>query len=259
MNAAERFRRRHVSGDPFLLPNAWDLPSARMLEGSGFEFIGTTSLGVAAVAGKPDGTGSTRAETIDLARSLAQLGVGVTVDIEAGFDDDPAVVADLVAELASFGILGVNIEDGRSDGMLAPVELQVQKVEAIRRAAPELFINARTDPYWLKQDDDSFNVARERALRYCEAGADGVFVPGVSEPGVIADLVEAVPAPLNILYQPGGPTVPDLARLGIARVSCGSLLFRGALAAIEALAADIRFGRDVSGAGIPSYSAVLSG
>ncbi len=258
MHPVERFHRLHVPGDPILLPNAWDLPSARVLERSGFDFIGTTSLGVSAVAGKSDGTGSARDETVDLARLLGRLGAGVTVDIEAGFDDDPAVVADLVAELASFGIVGVNIEDGRPDETLAPVELQVQKIEAIRLAAPVFFINARTDPYWVKQDDDSFSVALERALRYCDAGADGIFVPGVSESGVIADLAEAVPAPLNILYQPGGPTVLDLARLGVARVSCGSLLFRGALGAIEALAADIRSGRQVSGAGIPSYSALQS-
>ena len=258
MHTAERFHQLHVPGDPFLLPNAWDLPSARTLAGSGFNFIGTTSLGVAAVAGKPDGTGSTRAETVDLARSLTRLGVGVTVDIEGGFDDDPMAVADLVTELASLGIVGVNIEDGRSDETLVPIDAQVQKIEAVTRAAPGVFINARTDPFWQKQDGDQFGMARERAQRYCDAGAHGVFVPGVTEPAVIADLVDAVPAPLNVLYQPGGLSIPDLARLGVARVSCGSLLFRCALGAVEALADGIRSGRDVSGTGIPSYAEVQS-
>lgn len=254
MTTAENFRQLHVPGSPFLLPNAWDVPSARVLAQSGFGFIGTTSLGVACVADKPDGTGVTRAETIALARSVAAVEAGFTVDIEGGFDDDPSRVADLVAELASFGVVGVNIEDGRFDGTLAPVEIQIQKIRAIKRAAPGIFVNARTDPYWVKQAGDRQATALERSLHYCDAGADGVFIPGAPDLATVAALTNAIPAPLNVLFQPHGPSLRELGEAGVARVSSGSLLFRRALGAIAELVDEIRAGGPISATRIPSYA-----
>ncbi|MEU6784339.1 isocitrate lyase/phosphoenolpyruvate mutase family protein [Nonomuraea angiospora] len=223
------FHDLHRPGDPLLLPNAWDYGSAALLAREGFPAIGTTSLGVAAAYGRPDAAGATRAETIELAESIKDLGVMVTVDIEGGFSDDPAEVSDLVAGLAALGVAGINLEDGRPDGTLRPIELHQRIIEAAKGHG--VFVNARTDTYWLKTGD-----TRERVAAY--GHADGIFVPGMSDLREIAEVAARTPLPLNVLHQPDGPTLPQLAAAGVARVSTGSLLYRaalhGALAAVSA-------------------------
>ncbi|TMR23035.1 isocitrate lyase/phosphoenolpyruvate mutase family protein [Nonomuraea turkmeniaca] len=214
------FRDLHRPGDPLLLPNAWDYGSAAVLAAQGFPAIGTTSLGVAAVYGKPDAAGATRAETIELAESLKDLGILVTVDIEGGFSDDPDEVSDLVASLAALGVAGVNLEDGRPDGTLRPIESHQRIIEAAKGHG--VFVNARTDTCWLRTGD-----TRERVRAY--GHADGIFVPGLSDLGEIAEVAASTPLPLNVLYQPGGPTMAQFAAAGVARVSTGSLLYRAAI------------------------------
>ncbi|TMR88891.1 isocitrate lyase/PEP mutase family protein [Nonomuraea basaltis] len=214
------FRNLHRPGDPLLLPNAWDYGSAAVLAAQGFPAIGTTSLGVAAVYGRPDAAGATKAETIELAESIKDLGVMVTVDIEGGFSDNPAEVSDLVASLASLGVAGVNLEDGRPDGTLRPIELHQRIIEAAKGHG--VFVNARTDTCWLRTGD-----TRERVRAY--GHADGIFVPGLSDLGEIAEVAASTPLPLNVLHQPGGPTLAQLGAAGVARVSTGSLLYRAAL------------------------------
>ncbi|MCA2190519.1 isocitrate lyase/PEP mutase family protein [Nonomuraea cavernae] len=225
-----RFRDLHRPGDPLLLPNAWDYGSAAMLAAHGFAAIGTTSLGVAAAHGKPDAAGATKAETIELAGKLTGLGVPITVDVEGGFSDDPAEVSDLVAALAALGVAGVNLEDGRPDGTLRPIETQREIIEAA--LGHGVFVNARTDTCWLGTGD-----TRERVSAY--GHADGVFVPGLTELKEIAGVVESTSLPVNVLYQPDGPTLAELAGAGVARVSTGSLLYRaslrGALTAVLAV------------------------
>lgn len=219
------FAELHRTGKPLLLPNAWDYASAAVLVAEGFAAIGTTSLGVAAAAGLPDGSGATKDETVALARRLTRLPCYVTVDIEGGFSDDPGEVAALGAELASLGLAGVNIEDGRDGGRLAEPAHQQRLIAALKDAAPGLFVNARTDTHWLGTGEDP--VARVRAYR--DAGADGVFVPGLTDETTIAAVVAAVDVPVNVL---AGPPLRRLAELGVRRVSCGSLLFRAALEAV---------------------------
>ncbi len=159
-----------------------------------------------------------------MARTLSRLPVPVTVDIEGGFSDRVADVAELVTELASFGIAGINLEDGRSDGTLAPVDHQVTVIGAVKRAAPQVFLNARTDTFWLGDPDRDETLRRARA--FAEAGADGVFVPGIVDDADIRAVLEAADVPLNVLYLPGKTEFSRLERLGVHRVSTGSLLFR---------------------------------
>lgn len=157
-------------------------------------------------------------------------------------------------ELSVVGAVGINLEDG-----LGSVHLHAKKIAAVKAAAPDLFVNARTDTYWLG-DRRSPDLARDTMARldaYQQAGADGVFVPGLTDPEQIAALVERVDVPLNILYSPTGPTVAQLGDLGVRRVSLGSLLYRRALgAAVEALT-DIRAGRVPKGEA-PSYDEVVA-
>ncbi|GAA4723155.1 isocitrate lyase/PEP mutase family protein [Phytohabitans rumicis] len=241
------FHALHHADRPLLLPNAWDYASAAALADRGFPAVGTTSLGVAAAAGKPDGVAATRAETVDLARRLRGLPCLVSVDVEGGFSDDPAAVADLVAELAELGVAGVNIEDGRPDGTLAPIHRQRQVIAAAKARVPEMFVNARTDTHWLRPATAAaLPEAVRRIQEYAGAGADGVFVPGVVDDEAIAALVAAVDAPLNVLFAPGRHTVAQLAGLGVRRISTGSLLFRAALDAALRTAAAVAEGGPIA-------------
>ena len=257
------FHALHHGDRPLLLPNAWDHASAAAFTARGHPAVGTTSLGVAAAAGLPDAAGVLRAENLRLARLLRPLPVLLTVDVEGGCSDDPAEVADLVAELADLGVVGVNIEDGHPAGGLAPPELTAAKVAAVRAAVPGLFVNARTDAWWLAVSDPLPEALR-RVRAYSDAGADGIFVPGVPDAATVAAVVDAVDVPVNVLHRPGGPSLAELRDLGVARVSTGSLLYRAALgAALAALdEAASAAGADRPGAADPpSYAEVerLSG
>lgn len=258
------FHALHRPGAPVLLPNAWDLASARWLAASGHRAIGTTSLGVAVGAGKRDGTGEIAAESFALALAAARHGIALSVDLEAGFSDDPDEVGRFAAELAAIGCIGVNIEDSTAAGELADVELAAAKVAAIAAAAPGLYLNARTDGYWVSAGDDAagrFDDAVTRARRYLAAGASGVFVPGMLAPATVSALASAIDAPLNVLVQPDLP-ISRLAALGVARVSTGSLLFRIALGSVSATLETLLADRDTSTApagallAVPSYAAV---
>ncbi|MFG2502956.1 isocitrate lyase/phosphoenolpyruvate mutase family protein [Streptomyces sp. NPDC048441] len=248
---AATFRALHRTGDPLLLPNAWDHASAAALAHGGFPAIGTTSLGVAAAAGKRDATGDAREETLRLARGLARLPALITVDIEGGFSERPEEVAALAAELARAGVVGVNIEDGRPDGTLTDTARQCELIHAVKETVPELFVNARTDTYWM--GGGGVAETERRAAAYRLAGADGLFVPALQDEKVISGLVAAFDVPLNVLFAPGGVTYRRLAELGVRRVSSGSLLFRAALhGAVEAARAIARGGAVPEG--LPSYA-----
>jgi 2-methylisocitrate lyase-like PEP mutase family enzyme len=248
------FAALHRGDSPLLLPNAWDSASAAALAAAGFAAVGTTSLGVAAANGLPDGHGVARAETLALARRLRGLPVPYTVDIEAGFADEPGAVAEFAAEIADAGAAGVNLEDGRADGNLAPVHTQVALIRAVKARVPDLFLNARTDTHWLAPPG-SLAEALNRAAAYLAAGADGIFVPGLADPADIRTAAATIPAPLNVLYLPGRHTVADLAGLGVRRISLGSLLFRAALGAAVETALAVREGRPTP-AHVPSYAEV---
>jgi 2-methylisocitrate lyase-like PEP mutase family enzyme len=244
--ALSAFAGLHHAEEPLLLPNAWDCASARALAGQGFRAVATTSLGVAAAAGLPDGAAATREETLRLAVALGSEPFLLSVDAEGGFSDDPDEVAECARELYALGAVGINLEDG-----LGPAARHAAKIAAVKRAAPGLFVNARTDTHWLGDGDGT--LARLDA--YQQAGADGVFVPGLTDPRRIEALVRRLEVPLNVLYSPGGPSVARLAGIGVRRVSLGSLLYRRALGAALEAAADLRAGRTPTGA-TPSYDDV---
>jgi 2-methylisocitrate lyase-like PEP mutase family enzyme len=252
---SDRFRALHQPGRPLFLPNAWDHASAAALAAHGFPAIGTTSLGIAAAAGLPDATGATRDETIQLALGLARLPALVTVDIEGGFSEDPGKVAALAAALARAGIVGVNIEDGRADESLADPAHQSELIAGIKHAAPALFVNARIDTYWLAGPrQEHVHETPARAEAYLQAGADGVFVPGLQDAAAITALVKTLDAPLNILFATTGLSRAHLADLGVSRISTGSLLFRAGLHSAVELADAIAQDQEPAPADLPTYA-----
>jgi 2-methylisocitrate lyase-like PEP mutase family enzyme len=242
------FADLHHTDRPLLLPNAWDHASATALAAQGFRAIGTTSLGVAAAVGLPDGASVVRDETLRLALTLGTEPFLLSVDAEDGFSEDPGEVGEFARELSVVGAVGINLED-----RLGLPARHAAKIAAVKSAAPDLFVNARTDTYWLGDGEGT----RARLDAYQQAGADGVFVPGLTDPARISALVRHLEVPLNILYSPTGPTVPHLADLGVRRVSLGSLLYRRALGAALETVAEIAAGGTPQGRA-PSYGEVVA-
>ncbi len=234
------FHDLHSGPEPLFLPNAWDVASALAFVDAGFRAVGTTSFGVSAAAGTPDGGRTSREATRELVHRLRALPAYVTADIEDGYSDEPAEVARFVAAL---GAAGVNIEDSTSGALIQP-ELHARKIAAIKAQAPEVFVNARVENYWLRQDA-SIDAVLERAHVYVEAGADGIFVPGATDPAALARLAHDIPLPVNVLVVPG-LTLARLGELGIRRVSTGSLPYRAAIDAAVGVAVSVRDGGPTS-------------
>ena len=233
-------------GPGFVLPNAWDAGSARVLEQVGFAAVATTSAGIAWSCGLPDGGALGREQMLEqVGRIVAAVSVPVTADLEAGYGNSPDEVGRTVARAAELGAVGANLEDA-ADGVLFGIGEAVERIAAARAAAPRdtFVLNARTDTYFAATTSDAFAETVERAVRYVEAGADCVFVPGVVEADTIRRLAAAVPGPLNVVA--GLANTIDagtLFSLGVRRVSLGGSLARTALSVLE------RAGRELLDAG----------
>ncbi|NGY58817.1 isocitrate lyase/phosphoenolpyruvate mutase family protein [Lentzea sp. NEAU-D13] len=241
------FQAMHHQNEPLILPNAWDYASAAALHAAGFLAIGTTSLGVAAAHGIPDGAGLAGEQATALAKMLADLPCPVTVDLESGFGKAPAEVADLVKTL---GAAGINLEDGRPNGLSTP-EQQATLITTVKQHAPGVFLNARVDTHW---QGTAIEETRDRAKRYVDAGADGIFVPGLTDPHDIEQLAGL--APLNVLAQQRTPK--ELGNLGVKRISTGSLLFRAALHHTVATARAVRDGGTAAAFSYAETQALIS-
>jgi 2-methylisocitrate lyase-like PEP mutase family enzyme len=233
------FPELHHQGTPFVLPNAWDVPSALAYIEDGFTAIGTTSFGVASNSGHPDGGRATRETNLTLATALVRLPCYVSVDIEDGYSDDPEAVADYVAHLP---VAGINVEDSSAEVPVDP-SLAAAKITATKRRNPDVFINARVDTYWLNQNADPETTIK-RANAYVEAGADGIFVPMCNDRMELADVVSNISVPVNTLPVPG-LTLAELGELGVARVSTGSMPYGAGLHAAALAARAVRDGQPV--------------
>lgn len=231
---AEELLEMHNCGRILVLPTAWDAGSARLMEVAGFRAVGTSSAGIAFTHGLPDGQWISRdAMLLAIARIVESVNVPVTADVEAGYGD----VALVAHAVLAAGAVGLNVEDmdGENLDLLVPLKQQMGRIRAMRDAADEhgvhLVINARTDMILKRQGPAETRLARtiDRLKGFADAGADCVFVPGVTDEVTIAALVEASPLPLNVLAQQGTPPVARLQELGVARVSMGSAPARAAL------------------------------
>lgn len=239
---AAAFRALHHGSALLVVPNVWDVTSARLAEHAGFTCLGTTSAGIAWSLGYPDGQRVPRDEMLRVVERIARhTSLPVTADIEAGYGSSPATVAETVRLAIGAGAVGINLEDATGDPAhpLYDLPAQAERVAAARRGADEggihAVVNARTDVYWLRigADVDRLQHAIERLRAYHRAGADVVFAPGVADAAAMQLLAAKVDAPLNVLAGPGTPAPDTLVRLGVARLSIGSALCRVAATAVR--------------------------
>lgn len=238
----------HQQGASLLLPNAWDVASARLFEEAGFPIIGTTSAGIAFAHGYVDGQQISRDEMLHILTPLiASVQVPVTVDIEAGYGPTPEDVAKTIQGVIAAGAVGVNLEDNTGGfPLLYSPQVQAERIAAARLVAEHanlaLFINARIDTYIFMVGEEATRLedTLQRASIYLEAGANGIFVPGVIDPSIIHVLVQEIPAPLNVMVMPGAPSVPELFKLGVARVSIGGAAMFATMGLVRDIARELR-------------------
>jgi 2-methylisocitrate lyase-like PEP mutase family enzyme len=247
--SAERFLAMHSANEALLLPNVWDVASARIVEESGFDAIATTSAGVAFSLGYPDGQKIPMQEMLAaVARIARAVKVPVTADVESGYGNRPEDAATTARAVIAAGAVGMNLEDapGNSGHPLVDLPLQLEKIHAVREASSSLgvplVLNARTDVYLLQVGDPAkrYDEAVRRLRAFRDAGADCVFLPGVRDAQTIGRVVADLQCPLNILAGPGSPPVPELRKLGVARVSLGSGPARAALGLLRRVADELK-------------------
>ncbi len=224
----EEFSGLHCPGRPFLLGNAWDASSARAAEAVGLPAIGTSSAAIAETLGLCDGNGIQFDHLLPIIRTIqCSVALPVSVDIEAGYSNDPRQIAAHILTLDEMGVVGINIEDSIVDPTrrLRSVEDFSSLLKAIRQQLDEagcrLFVNVRTDPFVLGLAN-ALEETLERARSFTDAGADGFFVPGLAAPKQIEQVVKATGLPVNVMAVPGLPPIDELGRLGVARISLGN-------------------------------------
>lgn len=247
---AAALRRLHQGPGILVLPNVWDVASARLMETAGFPAVATTSAGVAFALGYPDGERISRDEMAQaVGRIAGRVSVPVTADMEAGYGPTAGDAAATARAVVQAGAVGMNLEDAPGpdgEGTLMDEALQTDRIRAAREAAAAagvpIVINARTDVFLAAIGEPATRLAHavRRLAAYRDAGADCLFAPGVCDATTIAAFVRELGAPLNILAGKGCPPIPELARLGVRRVSLGSGVMRAALGLVRRIAEEIR-------------------
>jgi 2-methylisocitrate lyase-like PEP mutase family enzyme len=258
------FRNLHRGPKILVLPNAWDVASARIIENAGIAAIATTSAGVAFTLGYPDGQKISRGEMLSVvARIAAKVKIPVTADVEAGYGNRPEDAALTARAVIEAGAVGLNLEDRTDDRRLVDLSLQLEKIAAVRETSRvmgvPLVLNARTDVYLLElgKAESRFAETLNRLIAFREAGADCLFAPGIRDLEVISRLVRELQNPLNILCGPGSPSIPELQRIGVARVSLGSSTMRATLGLVQRMAQELQTtGTYGSLEGAPSHTEV---
>lgn len=223
-DAATTLRRLHHGPSLLILPNAWDAGIARLIESLGATAIATTSAGVAWAHGYPDGDLLPLDQLVAAVRAIARvIRVPLTVDMERGYGADPAAVGAAVAAVIDAGGVGMNIEDGTAAPDVLCARIEAAKAAGVRGGI-DFFVNARTDVYLrgLVPEGSRVGESLARAARYRDAGADGLFVPGVTAAADIRAIAGATALPLNVLARAGLPPAAELAALGVRRLSAGS-------------------------------------
>lgn len=246
---ARSFLELHQGPKTLVLPNAWDVASARVFEEAGFSAVATTSAGVAFALGHPDGERLGLDDLLEVVSRIAgAIRIPLSVDFEAGYGRSPEDVEANCRRLIQAGAVGLNLEDsgkGRREP-LVDASFHMERIRAAREAGKAegvpLVINARTDVFLAAVGEPASRLEHAvlRLNRYKEAGADCLFVPGVSERETIAELARQVKGPLNVLAVLGTPPISELERLGVRRVSVGSGPMRATLGLVQRIARELK-------------------
>jgi 2-methylisocitrate lyase-like PEP mutase family enzyme len=241
---AERFLALHRPGKPLLMPNPWDVGSARLLASLGFDALATTSSGFAATLGRLDGS-VTRDEALEHAATIvAATDVPVSADLENAFADSPEGVAETAAGAVAAGLAGFSVEDysGTESDSIYELGLAAERVaaaaEVAHRGPAHVVLTARGENLIRGRDDLDDTIARLRAFQ--AAGADVLFAPGLTSAEQIQAVLAAVDRPLNVLVRPGAPPIAELGALGVSRVSVGGSFAFAAIAAVVDAATELR-------------------
>lgn len=261
---ARKFRALHAKGRLLVLPNAWDVASARIAEDAGAEAIATSSAAVAWAHGYADGEHLPKARLLQLVADIVRLAkVPVSADSEGGYSTDVAEVANFVVSLAKAGAVGINLEDGA-----LPPALLVEKIKAIKQACAsegvDVYVNARTDVYLktLVPADRALEETLARGKLYAQAGADGFFVPWVGGIDAIARIAATIDLPLNALTFKALPPVVALKDAGVRRLSAGAGPARAAYGATRRVALDLLEGSyevmNTEAEGCPNLNALMT-
>ena len=244
---AELLLKLHQGPRALLLPNVWDVASARLIEEAGFPALATSSAAIANSLGYPDGQQIGRTAMLEVVGRIVQaVKVPVTADLEAGYGQSAEQMVETTNELLESGAVGLNLEDGLEERALVAAEEHGAKVRAVREAGEaagvHIVINARTDVYLAQvgPPESRFDETLRRGRLYRQAGADCIFVPGLCDAVTIGRLVKELGCPVNLLAGPGCPSIAELEKLGVARVSLGSSPHRATLGLLRRLAQEIR-------------------
>jgi len=241
---AQRFLALHQAGAPLLMPNPWDLGSAKLLASLGFEALATTSSGFAATLGRNDGSVTRDEALVHAAVIVAATDLPVSADLENAFADAPAGVAETMRLAIEVGLAGASVEDftGRGDEPIYDLRLAAERIAAAAEAAHagpgRLVLTARAENYLHGRPDLADTVARLQA--YQEAGADVLYAPGLRRLEDIRQVVREVDRPVNVLALDGVPPVAELAAAGVSRISVGGAFAFAALGAVVSAAAELR-------------------
>ncbi len=244
---ADEFRALHHGDHILALPNCWDVPSARVFEDAGFPAVATSSAGLMVSLGYPDGEVIGKGELISAVGKIAKaLSVPLSADVVAGFGETPEDVGLTIRSIIEAGAVGINIEDFvHATKKLIPMEAQVEKVKAIKQLGQlmgvPLVINARTDAlrYYPSDEVAKLEEAVRRAKAYRDAGADCVYPMGLTDAMSISKFVKALNFPVNVMVRPGLPSVRELERLGVARVSMGPTASYAAMGLLKRIAKEL--------------------
>ncbi|TCK20018.1 isocitrate lyase/PEP mutase family protein [Pseudonocardia endophytica] len=232
------FLEMHVPGSPLLMPNPWDVGSARILASLGFRALATTSNGQAASLGRPDGS-LIPDEVLAHARRLVQtVDVPISVDLEDGFAAEPSGVRAVVFQASRTGVAGVSIEDWSADG-IRPLPEAVERMQAAVSAAEgRVVLTGRAENFFRGNPDLDDTITRLQA--YQEAGADVLYAPGLSTLDEVRAVVSSVDRPVSVLARPGLPSVASLAEAGVARISVGGAFAQAAYGALARAARELQ-------------------
>ena len=246
---AEEFRSLHQTKRILILPNAWDVPSARVFEDADFPAVATSSAALSVSLGHPDGEKIGKDELFSVVKKIAGIiSIPLSADIESGFGSSIDQLSDTIRRVIDAGAVGINIEDisNFEQKSLLPIEKQVDRIRAIRRVSDSLgvplVINARTDAYRFVVGDEKSKLeeAIRREKAYEAAGADCLYPMGLNDKEGIATFVKAVNKPVNIMARKGAPTISELEKIGVKRLSLGPAAMYASMGLLRRIAQELK-------------------